>query len=112
MGLSYRTEYHFGRRGARICRSYTGLRAVLAIAIDLFFVLTFELGLGLVLLVLRNLIRVLSLLFELAIHLLVLPFRIARRIDACLSRYVESRRSRRAARGFASKPAWSGLDEI
>ena len=42
MGLYYQTEYRLGRRGGRVCRTYTGLRAFLAIAVDLGFLLTFE----------------------------------------------------------------------
>ena len=42
MALHYQTEYRLGNRG-RVCRSYTGFQAFLAIAIDLVFGLLFEL---------------------------------------------------------------------
>jgi hypothetical protein len=37
MSLSYHAEYRVGPRGGRVCRSYTGLRAFLAILFDLVF---------------------------------------------------------------------------
>ncbi len=49
MALHYYTEYRLGNRG-RICRSYTGFQAFLAIGFDLVFGLLFELvcsGIGL-----------------------------------------------------------------
>ena len=42
MALHYQTEYRLGNRG-RVCRSYTGFQAFLAITIDLVFGLLFEL---------------------------------------------------------------------
>ncbi len=42
MALHYQTEYRLGDRG-RICRSYTGFQAFLAIGFDLLFGLFFEL---------------------------------------------------------------------
>ena len=54
MGVYYQTEYRLGRRGGVVCRTYTGPRAYLAIAFDLFFLLTFEFVLALVVLVMRN----------------------------------------------------------
>jgi hypothetical protein len=42
MALHYQTEYRLGNRG-RICRSYTGFQAFLAIGFDLVFGLLFEL---------------------------------------------------------------------
>jgi hypothetical protein len=42
MALHYQTEYRLGDRG-RICRSYTGFQAFVAIAFDLVFGLLFEL---------------------------------------------------------------------
>jgi hypothetical protein len=41
MALHYHTEYRLGNRG-RICRSYTGFQALVAIALDLIFGLLFE----------------------------------------------------------------------
>jgi hypothetical protein len=42
MSLHYQTEYRLGSRG-RICRSYTGFQAFVAICFDLVFGLLFEL---------------------------------------------------------------------
>jgi hypothetical protein len=42
MALHYQTEYRLGNRG-RVCRSYTGFQAFVAIGLDLFFGLFFEL---------------------------------------------------------------------
>jgi hypothetical protein len=42
MALHYQTEYRLGDRG-RVCRSYTGFQAFVAIGLDLFFGLFFEL---------------------------------------------------------------------
>jgi hypothetical protein len=41
MALHYQTEYRLGNRG-RICRSYTGFQAFVAIVFDLVFGLLFE----------------------------------------------------------------------
>jgi hypothetical protein len=42
MALHYQTEYRLGNRG-RVCRSYTGFQAFVAIGLDLVFGLFFEL---------------------------------------------------------------------
>ncbi len=42
MALHYQTEYRLGDRG-RVCRSYTGFQAFVAIGLDLIFGLCFEL---------------------------------------------------------------------
>jgi len=42
MGLHYEAEYRIGRRGGRVCRSYAGFRAFLAILFDLIFGLFFD----------------------------------------------------------------------
>jgi hypothetical protein len=42
MALHYQTEYRLGDRG-RVCRSYTGFQAFVAIGFDLIFGLLFEL---------------------------------------------------------------------
>jgi len=43
MALRYQTEYRIGDRG-RVCRSYTGFQAFVAIGLDLVFGLCFELA--------------------------------------------------------------------
>ncbi len=43
MALYYQTQYRLGRRGGRVCRSYSGFQAFMAILFDLVFGLVFEL---------------------------------------------------------------------
>jgi hypothetical protein len=43
MALYYQTQYRLGRRGGRVCRSYSGFQAFVAILFDLVFGLIFEL---------------------------------------------------------------------
>ncbi len=43
MALYYQTQYRLGRRGGRVCRSYSGFQAFMAILMDLVFGLLFEL---------------------------------------------------------------------
>jgi hypothetical protein len=107
MGLYYRTEYRLGRRGGTVGRSYTGIRAFLAIAIDLFFVLTFDLVFGLVFFVLRNLLRLLTALF----YLLTLPFHVARWVSHKFERksFVATAGPHPSA---PLKPAWPAFDEV
>jgi hypothetical protein len=107
MGLYYQTEYRLGRRGGRVCRSYTGLRAFLAIGIDLLFVLTFELVFGVLLFVLKNTSR----LFKAVLYALSLPFRAAQWVSLRLERRAASARTRQGG-GASLKPAWAGHDEV
>ena len=71
MALHYQTEYRLGNRG-RVCRSYTGFQAFIAIAIDLVFGLLFELVFSVIGLAMR--IAVLTV--HLAVRLLQLYWRI------------------------------------
>lgn len=87
MALHYQTEYRLGNRG-RICRTYTGFQAFVAIALDLAFGLFFELvfatfGLAIRVAVLtaRLVIRMLQLYWRamvaamtLAVYMVTLPF--------------------------------------
>jgi len=107
MGLYYQTEYRLGRRGGRVCRSYTGLRAFLAIAIDLLFVLTLELAFGVILFVLKNFLTLLKGI----LYALSLPFRAAQWVSLKLDLRAAAVRSRRGA-GANLKPAWAGSDEL
>jgi len=131
MGLYYQTEYRLGRRGGRVCRSYTGLRAFLAIAIDLLFVLTFELAFGVMVFVLKNFWTLLegvhyALLLPfraarrfarkhpsswLCFDVVALPFRAAHWVSLKLYQRAAAARSRRGAGAFL-KPAWAGSDEL
>jgi hypothetical protein len=107
MGLNYQTEYRLGRRGGRVCRRYTGLRAFLAIAIDLLFLLTFELVFGVIFFVLRNVLT----LFKGVLYALSLPFRAAQWVSLKLDQRAAAVRSRRGA-GAILKPAWASSDEL
>jgi hypothetical protein len=111
MGLYYQTEYRLGRRGGRICRTYTGLRAVLAIAIDLLLILTFDFAFGLLFLVLRTLGKVVLVLLTAVFYLLSVPFRIARWVAHKLEQGPSANQADPAA-ARPLKPAWAGYDEI
>ena len=87
MGVYYQTEYRLGRRGGVVCRTYTGPRAFLAIAFDLFFLLTFEFVLALVVLVMRNAWAIAGTMLTAIFYLLSVPFRVARWIACKLERF-------------------------
>jgi hypothetical protein len=111
MGLYYQTEYRLGQGGGKIRRSYTGLRAILAIAVDLFFVLTFELLFGLLFLVLRNIKRIVYFALMAVFYVLSVPFRVARWV----SRRVEQRAPFGTSTGAERepfKPVWAGFEDI
>jgi len=80
MALHYQTEYRLGNRG-RICRSYTGFQALIAIAFDLVFGLAFELVMLVVVLAARLVVRILTVNWKLMVaamtllvYLVTLPF--------------------------------------
>jgi hypothetical protein len=64
MALHYQTEYRLGNRG-RICRSYSGFQALIAIVFDLVFGLAFEL---------------VTMVFALAVRLVILTTRLVVRV--------------------------------
>jgi hypothetical protein len=119
MGLSYQAEYRIGRRGGRVCRSYTGFRAFLAILFDLVFGTFFDALGALFALVARLLIlsvhlavevvklslRVLVFAITAVFHLLALPYQL-------MQRRIASPRWQRwpdpvgMPRGRALKPDW------
>jgi hypothetical protein len=107
MGLYYQTEYRLGRHGGRVRRTYTGVRAFLAIFIDLFFVMTFELAFALVFFILRNIWLLLTAVF----YVLSVPFIIAkwvsRRIEQRFPALASSARLR-----TTFKPAWVSFDDV
>ena len=92
MALHYQTEYRLGSRG-RICRSYTGFQAFVAICLDLVFGLLFEfvatvlaLAARLVVVTLRLFVRVLKVNWKilvaamtLIVYILTLPFALLHR---------------------------------
>jgi hypothetical protein len=63
MALHYQTEYRLGNRG-RVCRSYTGFQALVAIFFDLVFGLLFEV----VSMVIGVAVRILALAAQLAVE--------------------------------------------
>jgi hypothetical protein len=104
MGLYYQTEYRLGRGGGKVCRTYTGLRAFLAIAIDLLFMFTFEIVFGLLFFMARNLTRIVGGILLAVFYALSIPFRVAHWISLKISRRGES--------DPHLKPAWAGYDEV
>jgi hypothetical protein len=71
MALYYQTEYRLGRRG-RICRSYTGFQALVAIILDLIFRLFFEL----ISLMIDLAVRVVILSADLAVQMLKITWKL------------------------------------
>jgi hypothetical protein len=107
MGLYYQTEYRLGGRGGRVRRTYTGMRAFLAIFIDLFFVMTFELAVALILFVFRSVWFLLTAVF----YVLSVPFMIAKWV----SRKLEERFPALAGAGSTRrpfKPVWASFEEV
>jgi hypothetical protein len=117
MALHYQTEYRLGSRG-RICRSYTGFQAFVAICFDLVFGLIFELVAAVVSLALRTVIltihlavqflkvnwKILVAAMTLLVYILTLPF-------ALLHEAVDRLRSRTGPSRPAPYPASTGKPE-
>jgi hypothetical protein len=112
MGVYYQTEYRLGRRGGVVRRTYTGPRAYLAIAFDLFFLLTFEFVLTLIVLVMRNLWVIVCTLFTAVFYLLSVPFRVSRWIAYKLERSAAAEHTHWERQEPFAKPAWTGGEEI
>jgi hypothetical protein len=121
MALHYQTEYRLGTRG-RICRSYTGFQAFVAICLDLIFGLLFELvaavfalAARLLALTLRLFVRVVKVNWKimvaamtLIVYILTLPF-------ALLHGAVVKFRSGSATDSVATsslKPSWALSREV
>ena len=85
MGLYYQTEYRLGRRGAGSAGPTPGC-AFLAIAVDLLFLLTFELLFGLFFFLLRNLTRIVGGILLAVFYALSVPFRVAHWVFRQLNR--------------------------
>ena len=95
MPFEYKTEYGLGRRG-RVCRTYSGIQALVAIAFDLVLGFSFGLiGLGLWLVRLCVVTA-----YRVAVVLVCLPLKAVRAVAVP-----------HAGRAFA-KPAWATLDEL
>jgi len=71
MALHYQTEYRLGNRG-RICRSYTGFPAFVAIIFDLVFGLLFEL----LTMTISLVVRLAILVVELVVHMLKINWKL------------------------------------
>lgn len=112
MGLYYQTEYRLGRRGGVVCRRYTGLRAIVAIAFDLFFLLTFEFVLALVVLVMTNFWVIVRAMLMATCYLLSMPFRIARWVSQKVEKLAAARHGDWEPDDPFVKPAWTAGQEI
>jgi hypothetical protein len=121
MALHYQTEYRLGQRG-RVCRSYTGYQAFVAIVIDLVFGLCFELVFSVIALamqiavlavhmavrILRLYWRVLVGVMTFAVYMATLPFAW---IHATIDRFRSADNDKPAdadwGQGPARKPDWA-----
>ncbi len=112
MGVYYQTEYRLGRRGGVVCRTYTGPRAYLAIAFDLFFLLTFDFVLALVALIMRNFCVIVRTMLMSIFYLLSVPFRVARWVASKLERCDAAEHTHWERQQPFAKPAWTGGEEI
>jgi hypothetical protein len=118
MGLYYQTEYRLGSRG-RVCRSYTGFQAFVAIAFDLLFGLIFEMvatlismAARLVVVVVRLAVRILKIHWRilvaamtLVVYLLTLPFALLHQAVDRLRWHADSGRPDPGGRP-TGKPDW------
>jgi branched-subunit amino acid ABC-type transport system permease component len=126
MALHYHTEYRLGNRG-RICRSYTGFQAFLAIGLDLVFGLLFELvflsfGLAMRIAVLsaRFVVRVLRINWQilvaamtLVVYVATLPFVwIHQAVDRLRSRGKDERTDPWRRPDAVVKPTWAMSREV
>ncbi len=126
MALHYQTEYRLGNRG-RICRSYTGFQALIAIVLDLVFGLAFELitmvfalAVRLVILTTRLAVRVLTVNWQLLVaamtllvYLLTLPFALLHNaVHRFRSRGENEPHDRDAYPAAILKPTWALSREV
>jgi hypothetical protein len=112
MGVYYQTEYRLGRRGGVVCRTYTGPRAFVAIAFDLFFLLTFEFVLALVVFILRNFWAIVRTMLTAILYLLSVPFRVSRWVAYKLERSAAARHPYWESHQPVDKPAWTAGQEL
>jgi hypothetical protein len=126
MALHYQTEYRLGTRG-RICRSYTGFQAFVAICLDLIFGLFFEflatmiaLTARLVVWALRLFVRVLKVNWKilvaamtLIVYILTLPFALLHAaVDRLRSRGEADPGDPRPCAASSPKPSWAFSREV
>lgn len=105
MALYYQTEYRLGRHAGTVRRSYRGLQAFLAIALDLMFVFTFELVFAALFFVLANLTNILKVVLFAILYLFTVPFRLARWVS---DRFERGRAAAGLQRGRAHAQAGLG----
>lgn len=94
MSLYYQTDYRLGRRAGRVCRTYTGVEAAIAIGVDLLLSVVF----AVVGFALRLAWQLGGAVMTFAVELVQVPFRTLR---WTVGRYRP-----------ASKPVWAGHAEI
>jgi hypothetical protein len=125
MALYYQTEYRLGRRG-RVSRSYTGIRAFVAIVTDLTFGLCFELVSGLIVLALRIIALALGLVAQVlrvnwkiivvvmstVVYVLTIPFVLLHRVVARVEWDARYRQEHSAGAAPILKPDWGLGQEV
>jgi energy-coupling factor transporter transmembrane protein EcfT len=125
MALYYQTQYRLGRRGGRVCRSYSGFQAFMAILFDLVFGLVFELvssviavafrlvilTLQLVVQILRITSRVIVAVMTMVLYLVTLPFALIHETLARLRPPVKADCDT-AFQGAPQKPEWAFSREV
>jgi len=126
MALHYQTEYRLGSRG-RICRSYTGFQAFIAICLDLVFGLLFELvatilalSARLTILTLRLFVRVIKVNWKilvaamtLIVYILTLPFALLHRaVDQFRSQGETGPDDPEPNAASSLKPSWALSREV
>jgi hypothetical protein len=126
MALHYHTEYRLGNRG-RICRSYTGFQAFVAITLDLVFGLLFELVFSLLGLAMRITVlaaqfvvyllrihwQILVAAMTLVVYVVTLPFVwVHQAVDRLRPRGRDERTDRWVRPDAVVKPSWALSREV
>ena len=89
-----------------------GQAPFLAIAFDLFFLLTFEFVLALVVLVMRNAWAITGAILMATCYLLSVPFRVARWVSRKVEQFAAARHADWEPQEPYAKPAWTAGQEI
>jgi hypothetical protein len=125
MALYYQTQYRLGRRGGRVCRSYSGFQAFIAILFDLVFGLVFELVSSVIALAFRLVILAFQLVVQIlritgsvvvavmtmVLFIVTLPFALIHETLARLRPPVKADRDD-AYQGAPLKPEWALSREV
>ena len=126
MALYYQTQYRLGRRGGRVCRSYSGFQAFMAILFDLVFGLIFELVSSVIALAFRLVVLALQLVVQVlkihrgascvavmttVVYILTLPFAL---LHQTVGRFKSPDRAERddLYGGAPLKPEWALSREV